>query len=116
LCVPMHNHAGEAVGAVQLINAKQHAQTRLSVENVPEDVIPFRRDDLDMIESIASQAAVALDNKMLLDSIQALFEGFVNASVTAIESRDPTTYGHSGRVAALTVGLAESVSSIATGD
>ena len=116
LCVPMHNHAGEAVGAVQLINAKGHAQTKLTAENVAEEVIPFRRDDLDMIESIASQAAVALDNKMLLDSIQALFEGFVKASVTAIESRDPTTYGHSGRVAALTVGLAEAVSSIGTGE
>jgi len=70
---------------------------------------------LELIESIASQAAVALDNKNLLDAIQNLFEGFVKASVTAIESRDPTTYGHSGRVAALTVGLAEAMNEVRVG-
>jgi HD-GYP domain-containing protein (c-di-GMP phosphodiesterase class II) len=110
LCVPMHNHAGDAVGAIQLINAKRNPRSKLSAANVDVEVVPFRREDLRMIESIASQAAVSLDNKLLLDSIQALFDGFVQASVTAIESRDPTTYGHSGRVAALTVALAEQVS------
>jgi HD-GYP domain-containing protein (c-di-GMP phosphodiesterase class II) len=115
LCAPMRDHAGEVVGAIQLINAKRSFETRLSAENAEAEVLPFRRDDIEMVESIASQAAVALDNKALLDAIQALFEGFVKASVTAIESRDPTTYGHSGRVAALTVGLAESISEIGVG-
>lgn len=45
----------------------------------------------------------------LKDDIERLFEGFVDASVAAIESRDPTTSGHSHRVALLTVGLAEAV-------
>src|ERR1044072_666339 len=68
-----------------------------------------------MIAAIASQAAVALDNKTLLDSIQALFDGFVQASVTAIEQRDPSTAGHSGRVESLTTRLARAVTEIATG-
>jgi response regulator RpfG family c-di-GMP phosphodiesterase len=68
-----------------------------------------------MIESIASQAAVAIDNKNLLDSIQALFDGFVQASVTAIEQRDPSTAGHSGRVEALTTNLAAAVTKIDVG-
>jgi len=115
MCVPMTNHEGQVVGAIQLVNAKTEFETRLSAGNVDTAVEPFHADDLEMVESIASQAAVALDNKMLLDSIQALFEGFVKASVTAIESRDPTTYGHSGRVAALTVGIAEALNAIGTG-
>ncbi|HJV91409.1 MAG TPA: HD domain-containing phosphohydrolase [Holophagaceae bacterium] len=45
----------------------------------------------------------------LKDEIENLFEGFVNASITAIEARDPSTSGHSSRVATLTVGLAEAV-------
>jgi response regulator RpfG family c-di-GMP phosphodiesterase len=45
----------------------------------------------------------------LKNDIERLFEGFVNASVTAIEARDPSTSGHSSRVAELTVGLAEAV-------
>jgi response regulator RpfG family c-di-GMP phosphodiesterase len=62
-----------------------------------------------MIESLASQAAVALENSQLYEAIQRLFEGFVRASVIAIEARDPTTSGHSFRVANLTVALAETV-------
>lgn len=115
LTVPMRNYNDEVVGAVQLINAKRRFETRLTMENVGDEVVSFRPEDLEMIESIASQAAVALDNKALLESIQALFDGFVQASVTAIEQRDPTTAGHSGRVEALTTRLARAVTDIATG-
>ena len=115
LTVPMRNYNNEVVGAVQLINAKRQFETRLTVDNVDSEVISFQSDDVEMIESIASQAAVAIDNKNLIDSIQALFDGFVQASVTAIEQRDPTTAGHSGRVEGLTTGLARAVNEIATG-
>ena len=115
LTVPMRDYNNEVVGAVQLINAKRHWETRLTVDNVEKEVVSFQPDDLEMIESIASQAAVALDNKTLLDSIQALFDGFVQASVTAIEQRDPSTAGHSGRVERLTTALARAVTDIDTG-
>jgi HD-GYP domain-containing protein (c-di-GMP phosphodiesterase class II) len=115
LTVPMRNYSDEVVGAVQLINAKRQFETRLTVDNVEHEVVSFQPDDLEMIESIASQAAVAIDNKNLLESIQALFDGFVQASVTAIEQRDPTTAGHSGRVEALTTRLARAVNAINTG-
>src|SRR3989441_802516 len=93
LTVPMRNYKNDVVGAVQLINAKRNFDTKLTIANVPSEVVSFRPEDLEMIESIASQAAVALDNKSLLDSIQALFDGFVQASVTAIEQRDPSAAG-----------------------
>jgi HD-GYP domain-containing protein (c-di-GMP phosphodiesterase class II) len=115
LTVPMRNYNNDVVGAVQLINAKRRFETRLTRENVDTEVIGFQPDDVEMIESIASQAAVAIDNKNLIDSIQALFDGFVQASVTAIEQRDPSTAGHSGRVEGLTTSLARAVNEIATG-
>jgi len=115
LTVPMRNYNSEVVGAVQLINAKRRFDLKLTVDTVEQEVVSFRPEDLEMIESIASQAAVAIDNKTLLDSIQALFDGFVQASVTAIEQRDPTTAGHSGRVEKLTSGLAHAVTEIAVG-
>jgi HD-GYP domain-containing protein (c-di-GMP phosphodiesterase class II) len=115
LTVPMRNYNNEVVGAVQLINAKRKFETRLTVDTVGSEVVSFRPEDLEMIESIASQAAVALDNKTLLDSIQNLFDGFVQASVTAIEQRDPSTAGHSGRVEKLTTGLASAVTKIDVG-
>ena len=115
LTVPMRNYNNEVIGAVQLINAKRRFDVKLTVDTVEQEVVSFRPEDLEMIESIASQAAVAIDNKNLLDSIQALFDGFVQASVTAIEQRDPTTAGHSGRVEKLTSGLAHAVTEIAVG-
>jgi HD-GYP domain-containing protein (c-di-GMP phosphodiesterase class II) len=115
LTVPMRNYNNEVVGAVQLINAKRHPETRLTVDTVGSEVVSFQPEDVEMIESIASQAAVALDNKTLIDSIQALFDGFVQASVTAIEQRDPSTAGHSGRVEGLTTRLARVLNEIGTG-
>ena len=115
LTVPMRDYNNEVVGAVQLINAKRRYESRLTLANVDSEVVSFQPDDVEMIESIASQAAVAIDNKSLLDSIQALFDGFVQASVTAIEQRDPSTAGHSGRVEALTTRLARAVTDIDTG-
>jgi HD-GYP domain-containing protein (c-di-GMP phosphodiesterase class II) len=115
LTVPMRNYNNEVVGAIQLINAKRTYEAKLTLANVPTEVVSFRPEDLEMIESIASQAAVAIDNRTLLDSIQALFDGFVQASVTAIEQRDPSTAGHSGRVEALTTSLAGAVTKIDVG-
>ena len=110
LTVPMRNPKGEIVGVVQLINAKRHWDAKLSsLSAVVGEVVPFHIRQQEMVTSLASQAAVALENSRLYEAIQKLFEGFVKAAVTAIESRDPTTSGHSFRVANLTVALAETV-------
>ena len=116
LAVPMINSDSEIVGVIQLINRKYRPDVKLTLDNAESEVIPFSLEDRDLTLSFASQAAVALDNRRLIESIQTLFEGFVTASVQAIESRDPTTSGHSERVAKLTVGLAEAVNSIHRGD
>jgi len=115
LTVPMRRYDNEVIGAVQLINAKRSFETKLTVANVPDEVISFRPEDLEMIESIASQAAIALDNKTLLKEIEDLFDKFVTASVYAIEQRDPSTAGHSERVEALTTKLADEVTKIEAG-
>jgi HD-GYP domain-containing protein (c-di-GMP phosphodiesterase class II) len=110
LAVPMKNQKGDVVGVVQLINAKRDVKTKLaSIATVVEQVIPFTERQQEIVASLASQAAVAYENSQLYEAIQKLFEGFVRASVVAIESRDPTTSGHSFRVANLTVALAEAV-------
>jgi HD-GYP domain-containing protein (c-di-GMP phosphodiesterase class II) len=108
LTVPMKNQKGEVVGVIQLINAKRRAEAKLSsVAAVKAEVVPYNARQQELMVSLASQAAVAYENSQLYASIQRLFEGFVRASVTAIEARDPTTSGHSFRVANLTVALAE---------
>lgn len=109
LAVPMKNPQGEIIGVVQLINCKRDAVLRVDRHSLEAAVVPFPEQCRPMVRSVASQAAVAIENIRLYESIETLFEGFVRASVTAIESRDPTTSGHSFRVADLTLGLAQAV-------
>jgi HD-GYP domain-containing protein (c-di-GMP phosphodiesterase class II) len=116
LVVPMKNHKDEAIGVLQLINAKKHREEKLtSLRAVQREVIPFPKRSQDLAASLASQAGVVVENNLLYRDIQNLFEGFVAASVTAIELRDPATSGHSERVEKLTVVLAEAVNQTDTG-
>jgi len=113
LVVPMRDHDQKVIGVIQLINKKRDPRVVLRpVSLVEETVIPFTSVDEELATSLASQAAVAFENTKLIQDMRNLFESFVYASVTAIESRDPTTSGHSRRVATLTVGLAEALDSL----
>ena len=105
LIVPIKNPQGEIIGVVQLINCKRAHGARVDNER-DERFVPYPAHCRPLLDSLASQAAVAIENNRLDESIETLFEGFVRASVGAIESRDPATSGHSFRVADLTIGLA----------
>ncbi len=110
LVVPMKSHRDEIVGVLQLINRTKSPEARLaSAEVVEREVQTYDARCVEVATALAAQAAVAIENGRLYEDIERLFEGFVTAAVTAIESRDPVTSGHSARVAAMTVGLAEVV-------
>ena len=110
LVIPMRTHRDEIIGVLQLLNRKRHSEARLSSRDVIErEVVPYDQQSVELVSALASQAAVAIENSLLYEDIERLFEGFVTAAVTAIEQRDPTTSGHSGRVARFTVSLAEAV-------
>jgi len=110
LTIPMKDHKEEVIGVLQLINRKRHAESKLVThDDFARDVVPYSQRYVDLVCALAGQAAVSIENSQLYEDIERLFEGFVRASVTAIEQRDPTTFGHSGRVASMTVALAETV-------
>lgn len=110
LTIPMVSARSQVIGVIQLINRRKAGVLRLDgLETFEENVAPFNDESIDYATTLASQACIALENSLLYDEVKTLFEGFVHASVTAIESRDPTTSGHSERVADLTVGLAKVV-------
>jgi len=116
LTLPMCNAKGEVLGVLQLINCRRNPAARLDLDkNIAQQVHPFPERSVRLALSLASQAAVAYENRMLYNEIEALFEGFVSAAVTAIEQRDPTTSGHSLRVAAYTQRLAEVVNATSAG-
>jgi len=110
LTVPMANKAGEVVGVLQLINRKRTHDLRLREPgDFDREVLPFDEFSTRIVLALAGQAGVALENSILYRDIENLFEGFIRASVQAIEARDPTTAGHSFRVAEFTERLARAV-------
>ncbi len=110
LVIPMKDHKDEIIGVLQLINRKRNFDAILTTSaDVDRQVVPFSKRTVELVTALAGQAAVAIENSRLYEDIERLFEGFVLAAVHAIEQRDPTTYGHSGRVAGMTVSLAEVV-------
>ena len=107
LVIPMKDHKEEVIGVLQLINRKRNPEAALvDLSDVEAQVVPYSKRTVELVTALAGQAAVAMENSRLYEEIERLFEGFVKAAVHAIEQRDPTTYGHSGRVANMTVGLA----------
>jgi len=110
IAIPMLDHKQQVVGVLEFINRKKHPNSTLSnLVSIENEVIPFDTACVDLLRALASQAAVAIESRKLMDSINRLFDGFVNASVFAIEQRDPTTSGHSFRVANLCEVLAQNV-------
>lgn len=100
LTVPMCNHEGTVIGVLQLINA-QDRETGA--------VVPFSSADQQLLESLASQAAIALTNHLLIKQLEELFESFIRLINTAIDDKSPYTGGHCARVPELTMLLADAV-------
>ena len=105
LTIPMKDHEGEIIGVLQLLNA--HDETG--------NVIPFTNEDQRLAESLASQAAIALTNRMLINQLQELFESLIDLINSAIDDKSPYTGGHCKRVPALTMMLAEAASNATVG-
>jgi HD-GYP domain-containing protein (c-di-GMP phosphodiesterase class II) len=106
LTIPIKNHENEIIGVLQLINAKHRGSGA---------VRPFSEADQRLAESLASQAAIALTNRLLINHLENLFESFIKVINAAIDDKSPYTGGHCERVPALTMLLAEAVNRCSTG-
>lgn len=106
LTVPMTNHENDIIGVLQLINA---------IDKDTEKVISFSSLDQQLVESLASQAAVTITNKNLIDAQKNLFDSFIQLIADAIDEKSPYTAGHCRRVPVLTNMLALAVNKIDRG-
>ena len=108
LVVPMKDHRDAVVGVLQLINRKSNPEGAIRDEaTAAEYVLPYESREVELVQSLAGQAAVSIENGQLYRDIENLFEGFIKAAIIAIDQRDPTTSGHSVRVSTLTCDVAE---------
>jgi len=106
MAVPMRNHENELIGVLQLINAQDRATGK---------VVPFSVQDQSLLESLASQAAIALTNHLLIQQMEDLFESFISLINAAIDDKSAYTGGHCERVPVLTMMLADAVNRTDTG-
>jgi HD-GYP domain-containing protein (c-di-GMP phosphodiesterase class II) len=97
LTVPMKDHDGRVIGVLQLINSR----------NAAGNVDAFSAAEQQLVESLASQAAIALNNRILITQLENLFEALIKLINTAIDEKSPYTGGHCERVPVLTNLLAE---------
>lgn len=116
LAVPIKTSKGKVLGVLQLVNKLRDKSKKRNHYRLGEDeIIAFSEHDAHFVEAFAAHAAVALENAKLTQDIENLFESFVKASVTAIEARDPTTSGHSDRVAIMSVEFAKTLDGLSNG-
>ncbi|HSN21871.1 MAG TPA: HD domain-containing phosphohydrolase [Usitatibacter sp.] len=106
LTVPMKNHEGEIIGVLQLLNATDPDTGRVTT---------FSEEDQRLAESLASQAAIALSNRLLIQQLEVLFESLIELINTAIDDKSPYTGGHCKRVPVLTMMLAEAAHEAGSG-
>lgn len=106
LTVPMMNHENEIIGVLQLINA---------IDPRTKQIIPFSDSHQFLVESLASQAAVAITNQNLISGLKDLFESFIKLIADAIDEKSPYTGGHCQRVPELTMMLADAAIQSKTG-
>lgn len=98
LTIPLRNHRNEVSGVLQLINA---------MDRTTNDVVDFDPTSQRLVEALASQAAVAIDNQDLIRGQKDLLEAFIKVIAMAIDRKSPYTSGHCQRVPVLTEMIAE---------
>ncbi|MEM7405954.1 MAG: HD domain-containing phosphohydrolase [Pseudomonadota bacterium] len=109
LTVPMRNHTDEVIGVLQLINARERTGDGFG------ELRPFSLGDQQLVESLTSQAAIALTNKRLIEEQKQLFESFIELIAAAIDDKSPYTGGHCRRVPVLTMALADAAAATSDG-
>lgn len=103
LTVPLLNHEGEVIAALQLLNKTCPTS---------KETLEFDADDQEIAESLASQAAIALTNRCLIDELRNLFDSFTQVIASAIDSKSPHTGAHCRRVPEITLLLAEAANGL----
>jgi HD-GYP domain-containing protein (c-di-GMP phosphodiesterase class II) len=116
LIVPMVDHVDQLVGLLMFVNRKTDPAAKIKDKAAADRwVLPYTSREVRVAHSLASHAAVSIENAELYARIERTLQSFVKAAVTAIDQRDPTTAGHSVRVATLTTELAKAVDRATTG-
>ncbi len=106
LTMPLKNHEGDIIGVLQLLNAR---------DELNGEIIPFSEEAERLAGSLASQAAISLTNRRLIDEMKRLLESLIQLVATAIDEKSPYTGSHCKRVPVLTMMLADAANRASAG-
>ena len=106
LSIPLRNHEDDIIGVLQLLNA---------LDKKTGKIIPFSIENQKLVESLASQAAVSITNRQLINAQKKLFESFIEVIAAAVDNKSAYTGGHCRRVPKLTLMLADAAVEVAEG-
>lgn len=101
LAVPLKNHEGDIIGVLQLLNARKGQ--------------PFTQEEAELVQSLASQAAVAMTNQRLIEELRYMFESLTRVIAEAIDEKSPITGKHCKRVPIIAQMIAEAVNEVHEG-
>lgn len=111
LVVPMKDYEGNVVGILQVINKKKKYNEKLVLkDDFEKHIIPYEEEEAELVISVASQASVLFQRIKLYEKIKELVSSFMETMVTTIDARNPSTAGHSKRIAILSLNFADAIS------
>lgn len=99
VAIPLKNHENTVIGVIQLINATD--------EN--GEIVPFNKEHIALLTSLASQAAIAYSNNKLIKSLENLLEDFIKSIASALDRKSKYTGGHIQRVAKISEMISSSI-------
>lgn len=105
LVLALKNHEQDIIGVLQLLNALDD----------DGEVIEFSANVVDIVGSLASQAAIALTNAQLIQGLKDLLYSVIQSIAAAIDAKSSYTNGHIERVVTLTMMIAEKINSLDEG-
>ena len=107
LVMPVKAGSGKIIGVFQILNKlRPNGERPLPGE---ADWPLFEAEDVELMESIAASAAIAVQNAYLVEQTKNMFTSTVQVLATTLDRRDMETAGHSQRVALIAQILAKAM-------
>jgi len=107
LVIPLRHYDDSIIGVIQLINP---------MDEKSGEIKTFTDQDEEIIQALASQAAVSISNTKLISELRELLDSIIKMNASAIDKKSKFTGNHIARVASLTMIFARRLNRVNHGE